>query len=94
MQEWIPSVTNYFIVMEILSLIQKKYRQRDTGLEQVPVLHHLPAYELLQCPSWIFLFLLLYKNIYIQEKWEDDPHVREHMLTPRRLEMHYKSNLS
>lgn len=56
MQEWIPSVTNYFIVMEILSLIQKKYRQRDTGLEQVPVLHHLPAYELLQCPHGYFYF--------------------------------------
>lgn len=54
MQEWVPSVTNYFPVKETLSLIQKKHRERDTGLEQILVLHHPPTYELLQCPHGYF----------------------------------------
>lgn len=93
MQERIPSVTDYFPVMETLSLIQKKHRERHWfGTNSCTA--SPPYIWIIAMPSWIFLILLLYKNIYIQEKWEEDPHFRERMLVPKWLEMHFKSNLS
>jgi len=52
MQEWIPSITDYFSVMETLSLIQKKHRERETLVWNKFL--YPPTYELLQCPDGYF----------------------------------------
>lgn len=56
MQEWIPSANDYFFNYGNCKPNPKK-AQRDTGLEQIPELHHIhPPLHMNYCSALLDIF--------------------------------------